>query len=607
MMRTIRPFRLFMTATLLIAHASLPSATGGAQDALTNADVLVVGAGISGLSAALEAARGGARVTVIEMSSVFGGHAVMSEGGVSLVGTPLQHSTGVQDSAELAYKDFMHWGEDVSEEWVRYYVNNSRHEVYDWLRDMGVVFSKLSQPAGNSVPRFHRAQGRGLGLVSPLYRECVRHPNITFAWNTQVTALTNAGRRVAGVRARNLRTGQTRRFRARAIILATGGFQSNLQLLRENWPKGLEFPDRILLGSGVNSVGLGHVLAQQAGAALSHMDYQWNYPFGIPDPRQEDKSRGLQARSTGSMWVNAEGKRFVNELASPKISFPAMLKQRGATYWAIFDEQTKPFFWVSGTDWGDFGTIQRLIFDNRELVQTAPSINGLAAETGLSDGSLLESVTRYNELVDKGDDTDFGRFGASSRRYAGQMIPTLTPPRRIEQAPFYAVRFFPLTRKSNGGVKVDLSCQVVDTADRPIPGLYAVGELTGVAGMNGKAGLEGVWLGPGIVMGRRAARAVLNELKKPVQRTGSGVSAEVPKRSATVGDSTSCVKCHDLAAVMAKPRSGYWHFEKAHRLVLERRQGCVECHAEMVPYKAHSHRINRLAQIVTCASCHVAE
>jgi len=531
----------------------------------------------------------------------------MSEGGVSMVGTPLQQSTEVKDSAELAYKDFTQWGEDVSDEWVRYYVNNSRHEVYDWLTNMGVVFSKLRQPAGNSVPRFHDAQGRGLGLVSPLYRECVRHPNITFAWNTQVTALTNTGSRVSGVRARNLRTGEERRFRARAIILATGGFQSNLQLLREYWPKGLEFPDRILLGSGVNSVGLGHVLAQQAGAALSHMDYQWNYPFGIPDPRHEDKSRGLQARSTGSMWVNTEGKRFVNELASPKFSLPAMLKQRGATYWAIFDEQTKPFFWVSGTDWGDFGTIQRLIFDNRELVKTAPSIKGLADETGLPDGALLESVSRYNELVEKGDDTDFGRFGPSSRRYAGQMIPALTPPRMIQQAPFYAVRFFPLTRKSNGGVKVDLSCQVVDTRDRPIPGLYAVGELTGVAGMNGKAGLEGVWLGPGIVMGRRAARAALNELKKqPIPRIDSGFSAEASQRLAT-RDSTSCVKCHDLAALIAKPRSGYWHFEKAHRVVLERRQGCLECHAEMSPYRAQQHRINRLVQIATCPSCHVAQ
>lgn len=607
MMRTTRISPLLITAILVITHASPPRATVGAQDALTSADVLVVGAGISGLSAALEAARGGAAVTVIEMSSVFGGHAVMSEGGVSMVGTPLQHSAGVQDSAELAYKDFMHWGEDVSEEWVRYYVNNSRHEVYDWLRDMGVVFYKLRQPAGNSVPRFHDTQGRGLGLVSPLYRECVRHPNITFAWNTQVTALTNAGRRIAGVRARNLRTGQTRRFRARAIILATGGFQSNLQLLREYWPKGLEFPDRILLGSGVNSVGLGHVLAQQAGAALSHMDYQWNYPYGIPDPRQEDKSRGLQARSTGSMWVNAEGKRFVNELASPKISLPAMLTQRGATYWAIFDEQTKPFFWVSGTDWGDFATIERVIFGNRDLVKTAPSIRGLADETGLSDGTLVESVRRYNELVDKGDDTDFGRFGPSSRRHAGQMIPALTPQRRIEQAPFYAVRFFPLTRKSNGGVKVDLSCQVVDKGDRPIPGLYAVGELTGVAGMNGKAGLEGVWLGPGIAMGRRAARAVLSELKKPVLRIGPGFSAEAPKRPASVGDNTSCLKCHDLAALVAKPRSGYWHFEKAHRVVLERRQSCMECHAEMSPYRAQHHGINRLMQIVTCASCHVAQ
>ena len=357
----------------------------------------------------------------------------------------------------------------------------------------------------------------------------------------------------------------------------------------------------------MNSVGLGHVLAQQAGAALSHMDYQWNYPFGIPDPRHEDKSRGLHARSTGSMWVNAEGKRFVNELASPKVSLPAMLKQRGATYWAIFDEQTKPFFWVAGTDWGDFGTIQRLIFDNRELVKTASSIKGLADETGLPDGTLLESVSRYNELVEKGDDTDFGRFGSSSRRYTGQMIPARTPPRMIQQAPFYAIRFYPLTRKSNGGVKVDLSCQVVDTNARPIPGLYAVGELTGVAGMNGKAGLEGVWLGPGIVMGRRAARAALNELKKqPIPRIDSGFSAEASQRP-TARDSTTCVKCHDLAALIAKPRSGYWHFEKAHRVVLERRQGCLACHAEMSPYRAQHHRINRLMQIASCASCHVAQ
>ena len=102
---------------------------------------------------------------------------------------------------------------------------------------------------------------------------------------------------------------------------------------------------------------------------------------------------------------------------------------------AIFDEQTKPFFWVSGTGWGDFGTIQRLIFDNRELVETASSIKGLADETGLSDGTLLESVRRYNELVDKGDDTDFGRFGPSSRQYAGQMISTLTPPRGSSRLP----------------------------------------------------------------------------------------------------------------------------------------------------------------------------
>jgi uncharacterized protein len=100
--------------------------------------VIVVGAGISGLSAALDLGRGGPRVTVGEMSSVFGGHAVMSQGSVSIVATPAQERVGIEDSAELAFQDFHRWGEDPATDWVRYYVDNSRRDIYDWLDELGV-------------------------------------------------------------------------------------------------------------------------------------------------------------------------------------------------------------------------------------------------------------------------------------------------------------------------------------------------------------------------------------------------------------------------------------------------------------------------------------
>ncbi|HLJ11710.1 MAG TPA: FAD-dependent oxidoreductase, partial [Planctomycetaceae bacterium] len=114
--------------------ANPPAAT------VSRSDAIVVGAGISGLSAALDLARGGAKVTVIDMSSVFGGHAVMSQGSLSLVGTPVQEAAGVRDSPELAERDIMTFGEDADPEWVRYYVTNSRREVYDWVSELGVRF-----------------------------------------------------------------------------------------------------------------------------------------------------------------------------------------------------------------------------------------------------------------------------------------------------------------------------------------------------------------------------------------------------------------------------------------------------------------------------------
>ena len=189
-------------------------------------------------------------------------------------------------------------------------------------------------------------------------------------------------------------------------------------------------------------------------------------------------------------------------------------------------------------------------------------------------------------LVDQGVDQDFGRFGPDQPEFANSASP------KIETGPFYAMQAFPLTRKSMGGVAIDRNCRVLDKKQKPIPGLFAVGELTGLAGINGRAALEGTFLGPCIVTGRVAARFLLKD---------TGLRRPTPSR-----EDTRCVTCHDLKELLAEPRRGYWHFEKAHAVVSERGTDCRQCHAELAPYREDEHRISQQSLAASCVSCHIA-
>ena len=590
------------TSLALLAHHALspPMSVDGAGDEIgkpARADdtatpdsppnVIIVGAGISGLSAALELGRGGANVTVVDMSSVFGGHAVMSQGGVSVVDTPIQRETGWEDSPELAQRDFIEWGEDADPDWVKYYARNSRRDIDQWLTELGVRFESVLPAPGNSVDRFHQPAGRGIGLVAPLYRECLKHANIRFLWNVQATKLLQDGDRVTGVRLLNLRENSEQSLKADAVVLATGGFQSNLDMVREFWPADVTFPEKILAGSGRNSVGRGHRLAQAVGAELVKMDHQWNYFTGIPDPRQTDSNHGLSAANMYGILVNPQGQRFANLHLWAKEVMPPMLRQKRVTVWFVFDEATKSKFTISGSDWADFKKVERLVLDNPDLVAKADTIAGLAEKTGLPAANLTATIARYNALVDKGRDEDFGRFGPDRSEFNNTASPKLNTP------PYYAMQSWPLTRKSMGGVAIDLQCRVLTRSKTPIPGLYAVGELTGLAGINGKAALEGTFLGPCIVTGRVAARSI------------RGVT--LPPASPLPATSERCTDCHDVKSLVNENRKGYWHFEKSHRVVLERELACLLCHAELAPYNEGSHRMNQLALTASCASCHIAQ
>jgi succinate dehydrogenase/fumarate reductase flavoprotein subunit len=317
------------------------------------------------------------------------------------------------------------------------------------------------------------------------------------------------------------------------------------------------------------------------------MDHQWNYFTGIPDPRQTESNHGLSAANMHGILVNPQGQRFANLHNWAKEVMPPMLRQKRVTVWFVFDEATRSKFTISGSDWADFKKVERLVLDNPDLVAKADTIAGLAAQTGLPPENLQATIARYNALVDKGRDEDFGRFGPDRSDFNNTASP------KLETPPFYAMQSWPLTRKSMGGVAIDLQCRVQTRSKTPIPGLYAVGELTGLAGINGKAALEGTFLGPCIVTGRVAARSIL------------GVS--VPPATPLPATTERCTDCHDVTSLVKENRKGYWHFEKSHRVVLERELACLLCHAEMAPYDENSHQMNQLALTASCASCHIAQ
>lgn len=564
-----------------------PTESGSADAETVDVDAIVVGGGIAGLAAALELGRGGAEVLILDMNSVAGGHAVKA-GGWALVDTPLQQKRGIEDSPELAFNDLMVWGETNDREWTRFYVEHSREMVYDWLVGLGVEFAAIVPTPEHSVPRFHFTRGTSINVVVPVLRNVFRYENIEFLGNSRVDELVMDDGRVRGVVAEDLRTGQRRTFAARAVVIATGGFQSNPELVRETWRGDVSFPDRMLIGAGRFATGGGHTLAEQAGAVLINLEKHATFINGLPDPRDGDGRRALVAANPLAIWVNAEGERFTDETRADKFNVPAVLQQSGGAYWAVFDARGRKTFSVRDALWLDKDTVQNEIVGNDEIVKTAATIDALARSTGLPGDALDATISRYNAFIERGVDEGFAR----------PMTPARRAPRKIETPPFYAVQLFPVTRKSMGGIAVDMGLRALDAGGDPISGLYAAGEATGAVGINGSVGMSGTFLGPSLMTGRIAGRSALEELR--IDR-----NAHV---KAVFGDTSENWQPDftrdDLVALLEEPRPGHWHFEIAHALVLERNDQCTQCHSASVPMQPATTRRHLSAQTEICTQCH---
>ncbi len=569
---------------LLLAAIALAACSRPAPP--VDADLVVIGAGIAGLAAALEASDRGARVIVLEANSVGGGHAVMA-GGLFLVDTPLQRQRGIHDSVELAFRDMQAWGEDVDENWLRRYVAASRPEVYDWLTQLGVDFRVvLPAPGETSVPRFHFTRGTALHIVRPMLREALRRESIRIMHGVEANGL---ARTVGGwrLRARRLRSGETLQLRAPAVLIASGGFEGALEQVRNHWPSRWPLPRRLLNGAGHFATGSGLSLAEPAGAALKRLDQQTIFVTGLPDPRDPEGTHGLFAQNPAAIFVAADGKRFIDENTPRKRLEQVVLSLPAQSHWLIFDAAGRRRLRVRGAAWLNRDTLQAEILDNPAITAKADSLSQLARQAELPPRALEATVARYNRMLAAGADRDFGRFG-----------PTRPPQglRPIETAPFYALRLFPMSRKSLGGLAIDADGAVLTPEGGVIPGLYAAGEVTGVAGINGSFGGSGTFLGPSVFTGRIAGRAAARFAGSlPIGRRASALPAETLPR----GEATA-----DLTARIRRQAPGDWHFAQAHSLVLERGWACAACHRADFPPAPAATRRALLARLDSCERCH---
>jgi hypothetical protein len=274
-----------------------------------------------------------------------------------------------------------------------------------------------------------------------------------------------------------------------------------------------------------------------------------------------------------------------------------VLKLVPATYWMIFDADGMSKLTIRGSAWMSAENVQKEIIENSALVKKADSIAALAEAAGLPPDALADTVQRFNRFLEQGNDADFGRIAPGM---------TEPPPSPIRKSPFYAIQLFPMTRKSMGGLSIDHEARVLGGAGQVIRGLFAAGEVTGVAGINGSYGGSGTFLGPSVLTGRVAGRSAValalgeDALKAAPKPPSANAAAETPARGAASAD----VAPVDLQALVAQQRVGYWHFNVSHGLVLERAEACATCHKGSWQPGPAASREQRLVQLDSCSRCH---
>lgn len=527
-------------------------------------DILIAGGGLSGIVTALEAVRAGRRVAIVDRDTPerFGGLAMWAFGGMALIDTPLQRRMKIADSPELALADWLRFGElDPNDawpmQWAKYYVENVRTEVHDWLVDEGIRFMPAVNWVergrfgdGNSVPRYHIVWGTARELVRVLGGALKQAGagKLILMHQHRITALDHQAGRVSGAVAINEQTGEEIRFEANNVVLAMGGINGSHDECRANWPKHRPQPADMLNGAHPFADGkLHHFAKTHLGARITHAGEMWNYAAGFPHPYPHFPGHGLSSIPCKSaLWLNHRGERIG----------PEPLVTGFDTHWLCqrVAEQEKPWTWhllnrrialkefaISGAEHNarirdkQFPLfLKELLLGNTPLVDQmqresrhflvddtldglARKMNALTCSLDIDPATLKATADAFDANFSKGDQLNNDaqiRMIRHARQWGPDRLRTCKPApiQKPGAGPFIAIHMQLTTRKSLGGLRTDLQSRVLNSHGQPVDGLYCVGEAAGFGGggSNGKRSLEGTFLPGCILTARAAARSIIS-------------------------------------------------------------------------------------------------
>ena len=448
--------------------------------------VVIIGGGLSGFSAALEVAEAGGEAIVIEKMAETGGSAVLSGGCMAFAGTDLQKALDIEDSDELLFKDLREVGQfDNDESVVRAYVDNQR-STYEWLRGHGVRFSPaIEASSGMSVPRVHTVDPAE--MIRCLEAKCRETGKVRILMSTAAKRLLRDEQtgRVEGVLVE--KDGKEFKVLARdGVLLGSGGFTRNREMVHQFVP----LYDNAVFVSGEGNVGDGLKMAWALGASFRDMIHIKG-TYG-KHPTDTSNNHCCLFVYKGAIAVNQDGKRYVDESISYKLLADACMRQEyGATY-QILDQA----IFEQGENQCRILDFERRFEDG--LLMQADTLDELAKMIEIPADVLKATVDRYNEFVSAGHDEDFGREHLVHRH--GEL-------RRIEEGPFYAYPSTACVYTTYCGLCVDDEMRVQDVFGNWIEGLYAMGEVVG--GFHGAAYMTGSALGKATIFGRIAGRSAL--------------------------------------------------------------------------------------------------
>ena len=492
-----------------------------AEDSTVDADVVVVGAGGAGMTAAITAAAEGKSVVILESQSMVGGNSVRATGGMNAGKTVYQdenefgESAGVEKTLKTAAEKYADnetitaLAKTVSEQWAAYQANPTGYfdsvelmeldtmiggkgindpelvetlcansaDAIDWLDEHGITLHNVSSFGGASVKRIHRpvnAEGKTVSVGSymiPLLQENCEKAGVKMMLDTTATEiLTDANGAAVGVKATGA-SGETVTVNAKAVILASGGFGANLDMVVKYKPELKGF----MTTNAPGIQGQGIEMAEAIGAATVDMDQIQIHPT-VEANTAALITEGL--RGDGAILINEEGQRFIDEVGTRDVVSAAEIAQTGSYSWLVVDQAMADASSV----------IQGYI--KKGYTVTGTTYEELGKAMGVDAAAFAETMEKWNGYVEAKNDPDFGRTSFANP---------------LNTAPYYAVKVTAGVHHTMGGLKINANTEVLNEKGEVIPGLFAAGEVTG--GVHGANRLGGNAVADFTVFGRIAGAA----------------------------------------------------------------------------------------------------